>query len=61
MMRMTGYPAAIIATMLATGEVKSSGAQCQESIVPGERMIAELRRRGVESEEFSSEPGAPAP
>ena len=60
MMRMTGYPAAIIATMLATGEVKAPGAQCQETIVPGGRMIAELRRRGVVIEEFSGEPGRPA-
>lgn len=60
MMRMTGYPAAIIAAMLASGEIKAPGAQCQESIVPGERMIAELRRRGVEIEEFSGVPGEPA-
>jgi lysine 6-dehydrogenase len=59
MMRMTGYPAAIIAVMLASGEIKAPGAQCQESIVPGERMIAALRRRGVEIEEFSGEPGKP--
>ena len=58
MMRMTGYPAAIIAWMLASGEIDAPGARCQELVVPGDRMIAELRRRGVAIEEFSGEPGA---
>jgi len=60
MMRMTGYPAAIIAAMLASGEVVAPGARCQESIIPGDRMIAQLRRRGVKIEEFSGVPGEPA-
>jgi lysine 6-dehydrogenase len=60
MMRMTGYPAAIIAWMLASGEISAPGAQCQELVVPGDRMIAELRRRGVAVEEFSASPGDPA-
>ena len=60
MMRMTGYPAAIIAGLLASGEIEAPGARCQELIVPGERMVAELRRRGVAIEEFSGQPGAPS-
>ena len=31
-----------------------------ELVVPGDRMIAELRRRGVRIEEFETEPGRPA-
>ena len=59
MMRMTGYPAAIIARMLAAGEIKAPGARCQELVVPGDKMIEQLRRRGVAIEVFSSNPGAP--
>ena len=59
MMRMTGYPTAIIARMLAAGEIKAPGACCQELVVPGSRMIDELRLRGVEIEEFSGQPGEP--
>jgi lysine 6-dehydrogenase len=60
MMRMTGYPAAIIAWMLASGAIDAPGARCQELVVPGDRMVAELRRRGVAIEEFAGEPGRPA-
>ena len=60
MMRMTGYPAAIVAWMLASGEIATPGARCQELVVPGDRMIEELRRRGVAIEILTSEPGAPA-
>ncbi len=60
MMRMTGYPAAIIAWMLASGEIKAPGARCQELVVPGDRMIEELRRRSVAIEILTSKPGAPA-
>jgi lysine 6-dehydrogenase len=59
MMRMTGYPAAIIAAMLASREVVAPGAKCQETIIPGDRMIAALRRRGVEIEEIEGLPGEP--
>lgn len=60
MMRMTGYPAAIIAQMLASKEIDAPGAQCQELVVPGDRMIQELRRRGVTIDEFEGKPGEPA-
>jgi lysine 6-dehydrogenase len=61
MMRMTGYPAAIIARMLAAGDITARGALRQELAVPGEAMIEALRRRGVEVEVFESDPGAPDP
>jgi lysine 6-dehydrogenase len=47
MMRTTGYPAAIIAAMLARGEIAEPGAQPQELVVPAQRFIAELARRGI--------------
>ena len=59
MMRMTGYPAAIIARMLAAGVIAERGTLCQETVVPGERMIAELERRGVAVEVWESSPGEP--
>jgi lysine 6-dehydrogenase len=59
MMRMTGYPAAIIAQMLAAGEISEPGAHCQELVVPGDRMIEQLRRRGVMIEETTGHPGEP--
>ncbi len=55
MMRMTGYPTAIIAHMLARGDVKAPGAHCQELIVPAEPLLAELSRRGVKIETFDVE------
>jgi lysine 6-dehydrogenase len=57
MMRMTGFPAAIIAWMLAKGDIKTPGTQCQELVVPGDRMMEELRRRKVAIEVMTSEPG----
>jgi len=60
MMRMTGYPVAIIAAMLASGEITARGALRQELAVPGDRMLAELRRRGVVIAESESRPGEPA-
>lgn len=60
MMRMTGYPAAIIARMLAAGDIAARGALRQELVVPGDGMIAQLRRRGVAVEVLESDPGQPA-
>ena len=58
MMRMTGFPAAIIARLLASGEVDAPGALPQETIIPAERMLAELQRRGVQVEQWESDPAA---
>ena len=60
MMRMTGYPAAIIAQLLASGEISAPGAHAQELIVPGDRMIELLRQRGVNIEITEGQPGEPA-
>ncbi len=49
MMRMTGFPAAIVAGMLAGGEIDAPGARPQETVVPAERMLEELARRGIEA------------
>lgn len=59
MMRMTGFPAAIIAAMLAAGQLDAVGACCQELIVPGQEMAAELRRRGIDLVETEGRPDQP--
>jgi lysine 6-dehydrogenase len=51
MMRMTGFPAAILAAMLARGEIAEKGARPQELVVPVPRVIDELVRRGVDVRE----------
>jgi lysine 6-dehydrogenase len=61
MMRMTGFPTAIMARMLATGEVTAPGARPQETVVPAERLLDELARRGVAVEQWSSDPSHPDP
>lgn len=50
MMRMTSYPAAIIARMMAIGDVKMKGVVTQEYNVPSDLMIEELRKRDVNIE-----------
>ncbi|MBD3221915.1 saccharopine dehydrogenase [bacterium] len=52
MARMTGYPASIIAQMLARGDIAAPGAHPQELVVPADRLLAELERRGVEVERW---------
>ncbi|MFO7653661.1 MAG: saccharopine dehydrogenase C-terminal domain-containing protein [Candidatus Krumholzibacteriia bacterium] len=59
MMRMTGYPAAIIARMLASGVITDRGVCRQEVVVPAERMLEELAARGVRIEQWDSHPAAP--
>ncbi|MCP4145306.1 MAG: hypothetical protein GY752_08490 [bacterium] len=46
MMRMTGFPAAIIATMLAKGTI-APGAKPQELVIPVPELLDELRKRDV--------------
>ena len=50
MMRMTSYPAAIIARMMAIGDVKKKGVVTQEYNVPSDLMLEELRKRNVNIE-----------
>lgn len=59
MARMTGFPAAIIAGMLARGEIQAPGAHCQELVIPGDEMVRQLRLRGVDITETTSRPGDP--
>ena len=59
MMRMTGYPAAIIARLLAAGQIAQAGVQPQELVVPAGTMITELERRGVAFVRYDENPGAP--
>ncbi len=61
MTRMTGFPAAIIARLLASGEIAAPGAVPQETIIPAELMLAELARRGVRIERWQSDPARPNP
>ncbi|MBI3891663.1 MAG: saccharopine dehydrogenase NADP-binding domain-containing protein [Candidatus Wallbacteria bacterium] len=54
MMRMTAFPASIIAQMMADGTISRRGAVPQELAVPSAAFLAELRKRDigvVESEE----------
>jgi len=50
MMRMTGFPVAVVAHLLASGGVDAPGARPQETVVPAERMLDELARRGIDAE-----------
>ncbi len=47
MMRMTAYPASIIAQMMANGIIKKKGVITQEFNVPSQMMIEELRKRNI--------------
>lgn len=47
MARMTAYPAAITALMMARGEINKPGAIPQELCIHGNRMIEELKIRGI--------------
>ncbi|MBN1330818.1 MAG: saccharopine dehydrogenase NADP-binding domain-containing protein [Candidatus Heimdallarchaeota archaeon] len=51
MMRMTSFPAAIIARMMALGDIQHSGVITQEFNVPPEKMLEELRKRDIKIEE----------
>ena len=47
MMRTTSFPTAILARMLAHGEIAAHGVMPPEMCVPGDAMIAELGKRNV--------------
>ncbi len=47
MMRTTGYPAAIVASLASTGQLPA-GAVVQERDVPAEPIVAGLRERGIQ-------------
>ena len=47
MMRTTAFPASIIASMLARGDIKKTGVLPQEECIPTELFIAELEKRNI--------------
>ena len=47
MMRTTAWPASIVLQMLAKGEITKRGGIFQESDVPGELFLSEMKRRGI--------------
>ena len=51
MMRMTAYPAAILAAMLARGEIKERGVVPGERCIPMDEFRAELKHRDIHLEE----------
>ena len=48
MMRMTAFPASIVAQMIASGEISQKGALPQELVVPTGRFLEQLGRRGID-------------
>jgi saccharopine dehydrogenase-like NADP-dependent oxidoreductase len=50
MQRTTAFPAAIVACMVASGEIDELGVVLQEQVVPTGRFFEELERRGVDLE-----------
>jgi lysine 6-dehydrogenase len=50
MMRMTAFPASIVAQMVASGEIAQKGALPQELVVPTRRFLEELAGRGINVE-----------
>ncbi len=45
--RDTGFPASIVAQMMARGEIEATGVRAPEEVVPPERLFAELAKRGI--------------
>jgi lysine 6-dehydrogenase len=54
MMRTTGFPASIIAQMLAGGRIERKGVVPQEFSVPPEEFVKELKKRGIAIRETES-------
>ena len=48
MMRTTAFPAAIVALMMARGQIETKGALPQERCVPPELFMQELASRNIE-------------
>ncbi len=45
--RDTGFPASIVAQMMARGEIEATGVRAPEQVVPPGRLFAELAKRGI--------------
>ena len=56
--RDTGFPAAIAAAMLAGGEIKGTGVQAPENVVPPEPFFAKLKQRGFTFRRWKLKPAA---
>ncbi len=56
MMRMTAFPASIVAQMLARGDITDKGALVQETSVPTSLFLAEIASRGIRLSMFEKEP-----
>jgi len=54
--RDTGFPAAVAAAMLARGEIRGSGVQAPENIVPPEPFFNELKKRGFTFRQWNFNP-----
>jgi lysine 6-dehydrogenase len=48
MMRTTGYSLSITGQMQARGEVQPAGVHTPDECIPGDKYIAELRKRGID-------------
>jgi lysine 6-dehydrogenase len=55
MMRMTAFPASIIAQMMARGDIKEKGAIPQERCVPPVPFVTALEERGIKISERMTE------
>jgi len=51
MMRTTAFPAAIVALMMARGEVTKKGALPQERCIPTQKFMDELAKRNIDVKE----------
>lgn len=58
MMRMTAFPASIIAQMMARGDIKEKGALVLEKCVPTGLFLAEIASRGIRLSMLEKEPVA---
>jgi lysine 6-dehydrogenase len=58
MMRMTAFPASIIAQMIARGDIKEKGALVLEKCVPTGLFLAEIASRGIRLSMLEKEPVA---
>jgi lysine 6-dehydrogenase len=59
MMRMTAFPASIIAQMIGRGDLKERGVLHQELVVPTKLYLAELEGRGIKLELTEQAPEVP--
>jgi len=53
-MRRPGWPASIVVMMMTSGEITRRGGIKQESNVPAQKFLAEMKKRGIEIEHKAS-------